>query len=241
MAKKHNIELTQELLWEILHYDPETGFLYWKEREPRHFSHLVDWLAIATCKTFNKKQAGKLALHGVMTIGYRAGGLFDVKQYAHRIIWFMFHGEWPKVIDHENGNKLDNRIENLRNVTQRENTRNAAKKRNNKTGVSGVQKLPGGRFHVSCHLGSFENFDEAVKIRFEAEEILGESRVRRKPGGRNKSGVNGVHQITKTGMWTAVIALGSFDTLEEATARKKWANETWDYHKNHGREAVNES
>lgn len=240
MASKHKIELTKELLWELIHYDKETGFLYWKEREPKHFAHLKDWLAIATCKTFNKKQAGKLALHGIMTIGYRSGGLFDVKQYAHRIVWFMFHGEWPKVIDHINGNKLDNRIENLRNVTQRENMRNAAQNKSNTSGSSGVILLPSGRFNVNFHLGTFELFEEAVNIRLEAEEILGNSKVIRSPGKRNKSGVNGVHKIKKTGMWAALIGLGSFDTLEEATARKMWANQTWDYHKNHGREAINE-
>ena len=54
----------------------------------------------------------------------------------------------------------------------------------------------------------------------------------------NTSGVNGVHLVKKTGMWTAVINLGSFDTLEEAIAKRKWADTVWDYHKNHGRDEI---
>jgi hypothetical protein len=57
----------------------------------------------------------------------------------HRLIWFMHHGTWPSVVDHINGNKQDNRLENLRACNQSQNMQNCKNKKSNKTGVKGVQ------------------------------------------------------------------------------------------------------
>ena len=42
----------------------------------------------------------------------------------HRLIWMLHYGYVPNIVDHINGIKDDNRIENLRDVTQRENGQN---------------------------------------------------------------------------------------------------------------------
>jgi hypothetical protein len=58
---------------------------------------------------------------------------------AHRLAWFLYYGEFPKHnIDHINHNRADNRIINLRDVTQAENNKNNTKVINKDTGVYGV-------------------------------------------------------------------------------------------------------
>lgn len=58
---------------------------------------------------------------------------------AHRIVWLLNKGEFPKSeIDHINRNKLDNRIENLRESNRTQQNRNKDIKVNAETGVRGV-------------------------------------------------------------------------------------------------------
>ena len=58
---------------------------------------------------------------------------------AHRIAWLLNYGDFPKSeLDHINRNKLDNRIENLRESNRTQQNRNKDFKPNPKTGVIGV-------------------------------------------------------------------------------------------------------
>jgi hypothetical protein len=69
-------------------------------------------------------------------------GIFVNRKYlfAHRIIWTMFNGGIPedKVIDHIDGIRHHNKIENLRICTFQENHFNRGKQSNNKSGYKGV-------------------------------------------------------------------------------------------------------
>ncbi|NHE79838.1 HNH endonuclease [Klebsiella michiganensis] len=58
----------------------------------------------------------------------------------HRIIWVLKYGEIPStlVVDHIDGDKLNNRITNLRLCTQNQNTRNRRIHSNNAAGLKGV-------------------------------------------------------------------------------------------------------
>lgn len=57
---------------------------------------------------------------------------------AHRLAWFFCYGVWPKEIDHIDNNKLNNSIDNLREVTHQLNQLNMPLRSNNTSGVKGV-------------------------------------------------------------------------------------------------------
>lgn len=73
--------------------------------------------------------------------GYRRIKIRGTAYYAHRIIWKKATGEDPNEIDHKNGIKDDNRIENLRSVTRKEQVLNS-KKINTNTGYKGITYRP---------------------------------------------------------------------------------------------------
>lgn len=110
--------------------------------------------------------------------GYRKVIINKHAYLSHRIIWLMFHGEFPRhQIDHINGIRDDNRIENLRDVNSSENNKNKAMDSRNSTGVAGVYWFKrDNRWMARIQsdgkddfLGYFDIFEDAVKARKEAE------------------------------------------------------------------------
>lgn len=147
-------------------YDPETGDL-WKKPKINAKGELR---VLTSLKPIRRKTFSKTTEYYQVYIPCS-----DRFYLVHRIIWKMWYGEDPDVIDHINGIGTDNRIENLRNVNMLENARNMALHRRNKNGVSGVS-LERGVYRVRIgkkELGRFSNFEEAVKIRKQAEIELG--------------------------------------------------------------------
>lgn len=89
---------------------------------------------------------------------------------GHRVAWLLHYGSWPEkglCVDHINGDRADNRIENLRQATYKENFTNRKKPKNNTSGYKGVCK-DGSKWRASiCKdrksytLGTFNTPEEA--------------------------------------------------------------------------------
>ena len=107
---------------------------------------------------------------------------FKYKRYNnHRIVYFLNTGIDPeeKLVDHEDGNKLNNKISNLRLATHKQNHHNRRKHNNNTSGVTGVHwdkranKYRSGIDHncKSLNLGYFNKSDKdkAIAVRIAAE------------------------------------------------------------------------
>lgn len=102
----------------------------------------------------------------IQTDGYRQVSVRGRLLLAHRVIWFMHHGTWPEyMIDHINGKRDDNRIENLRDVPQVVNI--AARGVRSKSGFKGVYPA-GARFIAQIRvdgelksLGKFARAEDA--------------------------------------------------------------------------------
>lgn len=78
---------------------------------------------------------------------------------VHRIVWELVNEKIPRgfVVDHIDGNALNNRIENLRLITQEENSRNAKRAKDNSSGVTGVCFQPAGERNSAKWLAYFTN------------------------------------------------------------------------------------
>lgn len=168
-----NMELTHTTLKELIFYDPETGFFTWKERPEFYFKTyraFIQW---------NKRYANGPAFFTVAANDYLTGFIFKKKYYAHRLAWLYMTGEWPEGdIDHINGQRNDNRWENLREVNRSENLKNAKRRYDNKTGVTGVFKHKNKESYYSAYIDinykrkyllHTKDFDAAVAARKEAE------------------------------------------------------------------------
>lgn len=115
--------ITQEKLQDILEYDKYTGIFRWK------------------ISSANRIKIGDIAgtLHKysqyVNIMLPNKNGIFK----AHRLAWYYCYGINPKTqIDHINGIRNDNRIENLREATNQQNSYNRGINSRNKTGYTGV-------------------------------------------------------------------------------------------------------
>jgi hypothetical protein len=128
---------SQETLLQLLRCDPEAGLLFWRARSVDIFPAKTPARSECMCRLWNSRYADKEALTCISD-GYKTGAINGTNFKAHRIIWKMVHGEDPDQIDHINGDRVDNRLANLRSVDLGENSRNRARPRSNTSGIIGV-------------------------------------------------------------------------------------------------------
>ena len=103
---------------------------YYDETSPSFLRYAVD-----TVRRGKGDVAGHKNNNGYYVVSYNGS-----KWFAHRIIWIIlkWYLENDFVIDHVDGNQLNNNIENLRKTTQKYNRRNASMPVNNRLGKTGV-------------------------------------------------------------------------------------------------------
>lgn len=169
---------TQARLRELFNYDPELGLLIWKRRPATDFRNIPQFYS------FNARFSGKPAGH-IEAQGYRIIVCDGVAHKAHKLVWLFVIGEWVQYpifeIDHLNGDRSDNRIQNLRKVTKSDNQRNSSLRVNNASGVNGVNWVTSKRRwlariwdgDIHRYLGAFKNLEDARQARIRAEREIG--------------------------------------------------------------------
>ena len=149
--------LTQKELKEILNYNPDTGIFKWKN-------------------TRNGIKKNRIA--GCKQLGYISICINHKPYMAHRLAWLYMNGEFPKQnIDHINRTRNDNRICNLRDVSQSVNCRNMDIRPDNTSGYKGVTRSIGGNEWLAnmqiegkfMNLGRFKKIEDAIECRRLAE------------------------------------------------------------------------
>lgn len=163
--------LTQEVLKELLHYDPDTGIFTWKERDRRYFTstgHQTTW---------NKRFSGK-ETNGLSVQGYVRISIFYKRYRAHRLAFLYMEGRFPRdKVDHWLGDRADNRWNKISHSSQLQNCRNMKICKRNKTGIIGLSWHKKSQKYMACinvnyktnYLGIYEDFFEACCARKSAE------------------------------------------------------------------------
>lgn len=111
-----DFSLTKDLLHELFEY--RDGFLFWKIARP------------------HVKIGQKAGTQGDR--GYWKITIANRMYRAHRIIFLYHHGYLPTEIDHIDGDRQNNRIENLRPATRSQNLSNKGLSNNNTSGAKNV-------------------------------------------------------------------------------------------------------
>lgn len=159
--------LTADRLRELVDFDPGTGVF---TQRIVYEGQRARWKAGRVSGSISK-QSGYLTLR------------VDGKNFqAHRLAWLHVHGTWPTAeIDHRDGDRRNNCMSNLRDVSRRENAGNMQRVRaDSATGVQGVSPYKKtGRFQAQvrhngrCHyLGTYDTVEQARAVYVDAKAKL---------------------------------------------------------------------
>lgn len=104
--------------------------------------------------------------------GYYQGTINNVRYLAHRVVFYLHKGQWPRgVLDHIDGNGLNNSIDNLRDVTYTENNQNRVA-RGYRLHRDGKYEARISANKISYNLGLFEDAESARLAYLEAKRVL---------------------------------------------------------------------
>jgi hypothetical protein len=110
--------------------------------------------------------------------GYTVVEIKNQNIMAHRLVWIMHNGSIDGQVDHINGNRSDNRIENLRLVNQVQNQWNRKISKNNTIGIKGIRlRKDNNKYEARLCvnkkrivLGSFDDLELAELVVMEARD-----------------------------------------------------------------------
>lgn len=151
--------ITQARLKELLDYDPATGVFTWKVNKGSN-ARIGEIAGSRHCN------------------GYIQMYLDGCNYLAHRLVWLYVHGVMPELLDHEDGNKLNNTISNLRIADNSQNSANSKRSLRNTSGFKGVSPHRNKwRAYIKkdqkyIHLGNFGTPQEAHAAYCEAAQRL---------------------------------------------------------------------
>lgn len=167
-AEAHMItkpNLTQMELHQVLNYDPDVG--------------TFTWLVSVAQRMKPGDRAGFEKIVEPDQNGYRYIKVGSVAYAEHRLAWLFMTGLWPEhEIDHINRVKSDNRFENLRQVTRKQNSENRKVRKGAVSNFRGVSWVGGKwqakitHFGNAVMLGNFKDIEQAKAARLAAEEKL---------------------------------------------------------------------
>jgi hypothetical protein len=155
--------LTQEQVRAVFNYNSELGLLLRKQ-----------------CWVCGCSNAPVFSLHGE---GYLTVSVGSKSHLMHRLIWIYHHGDIPnnKELDHIDGNRANNRLENLRLVDRSRNNKNARRRVDNTSGYPGVFFVKSRKRWVVLiyinkqrkQMGSFKELTDAINARKMAQAAYG--------------------------------------------------------------------
>ena len=146
---------TQKELLEYLSYDADTGILTWIKKPSK--------------KIVLNSRAGSQTETGYRTLYFKGK-----KYQEHHVIWCIVHGQFPTMqIDHIDQDRSNNAINNLREVSQSENSRNRARARRTRLGEVGIWWCRRRRKYVAeitlnrkkVYQKTFDDIDDAIRER----------------------------------------------------------------------------
>jgi hypothetical protein len=151
--------VTVERVKQAFDYNPETGQLTWKIRTSNRVK--IGY----TAASLRKDSRGYTSYYDIR---------IDKKAIpAHRVAWAITHGKWPDHdIDHIDGNGLNNKLDNLRDIPRSINQYNTGLWRHNTSGIKGVFLREYGRWAAKVQykgkgisLGMYDTKEEAAAAR----------------------------------------------------------------------------
>ena len=142
-----------------------------------NLKELVDYVdGKLIAKTNSKCRKAGDALSSLTDKGYLRSSVGGKSYRVHRLVFLYHHGYMPIQVDHIDGNRMNNRIENLREATSSQNNQN--RKSTSSSGVKGVVWHKQSKKWVasicvnrkSVHLGSFISIEEAALVANKARQ-----------------------------------------------------------------------